>query len=191
MQEEQGLHSFVPIAVAKAKETIIPDHKLTWPQIDKATHRLLQMKECGWEADQVNVHLQFWRNLSVHKWHHNAEDAARQALIVYQATYRRRWHDTLGTTLSFNLKYLDKEALMKIKFKITSKASHRHYKPSQRGEYHLTQHFVTHDSLHRNNFIFPTHPIIYPYPHSTGLHAPQPPLVQTHYTALQYMAPWP
>ncbi|KIJ09014.1 hypothetical protein PAXINDRAFT_88067 [Paxillus involutus ATCC 200175] len=122
LQDEQGLHSFVPIAAAKAKETVIPDHELTWPQIDEATFCLLQaMKECGWEEDRVNAHLQFWMNLSVHEWRHDPEDAARQALIVYQAMYRRRWHDTLGTLSSFNLKYLDEEALIKIKFKITSK----------------------------------------------------------------------
>ncbi|KIJ09536.1 hypothetical protein PAXINDRAFT_55044, partial [Paxillus involutus ATCC 200175] len=115
LQDEQGLHSFVPIAAAKAKESVIPDHELTWPQIDEATHRLLQaMKECGWEEDCVGAHLQFWMNLSAHEWRHDPEDAAHQALIVYQATYRRRWHDTLGTASSFNLKYLDEEALIKI-----------------------------------------------------------------------------
>ncbi|KIJ09979.1 hypothetical protein PAXINDRAFT_43714, partial [Paxillus involutus ATCC 200175] len=51
LQDKQGLHSFVPIATAKAKETDIPDHELMWLQIDEATHHLLQaMKECGWEA---------------------------------------------------------------------------------------------------------------------------------------------
>ena len=60
-------------------------------------------------------------NLSAHEWQHNTDDAARQALILYQATYRRRWHDTLGTPSSFNLKYVDEEALTKFKFKITSK----------------------------------------------------------------------
>ncbi|KIK85603.1 hypothetical protein PAXRUDRAFT_14508 [Paxillus rubicundulus Ve08.2h10] len=35
LQDEQGLHSFVPIAVAKAKETVIPDHELMWPQIHR------------------------------------------------------------------------------------------------------------------------------------------------------------
>jgi hypothetical protein len=74
LQDEQGLHSFVPIAVAKAKETVIPDHKLTWPQIDEATHRLLQaMKENGWEVDCIDAHLQFWMNLSAHEWRHNAK----------------------------------------------------------------------------------------------------------------------
>ncbi|KIJ19755.1 hypothetical protein PAXINDRAFT_68220 [Paxillus involutus ATCC 200175] len=42
MQDKQGLHSFVPVAVAKAKETVIPDHELTWSQIDEATHGMLQ-----------------------------------------------------------------------------------------------------------------------------------------------------
>ena len=122
IQDDQGLHTFVPISAAKAKETMIPDHELTWPQIDEATHRMLQsMKECGWGVDRTDAHLHFWMNLSAHEWRHDADDAACQALILYQATYRRRWHDTLGTPSSFNLKYVDEEALTKFKFKITSK----------------------------------------------------------------------
>ena len=82
---------------------------------------LQAMKECGWGADQTDAHLHFWMNLSAHEWRHDAEDAARQALILYQATYHRRWHDALGTPSSFNLKYIDEEALNKFKFKITSR----------------------------------------------------------------------
>ncbi|KIK80361.1 hypothetical protein PAXRUDRAFT_158899 [Paxillus rubicundulus Ve08.2h10] len=29
MQDEQGLHLFIPFAMGKAKETVIPDHELT------------------------------------------------------------------------------------------------------------------------------------------------------------------
>ena len=76
---------------------------------------LQAMKECSWGADRTDAHLHFWMNLSTHEWRHDAEDATRQA------TYRRRWHDALGTPSSFNLKHIDKEALNKIKFKITSR----------------------------------------------------------------------
>ncbi|KIK85602.1 hypothetical protein PAXRUDRAFT_152667, partial [Paxillus rubicundulus Ve08.2h10] len=88
----------------------------------EATHCLLQAtKECGWEADCVDVHLHFWMNLSTHEWQHDAKGAACQALIIYQATYQRRWYNTLRTTSPFNLKYLNEEVLINIKFKITSK----------------------------------------------------------------------
>ncbi|KIK78581.1 hypothetical protein PAXRUDRAFT_71354, partial [Paxillus rubicundulus Ve08.2h10] len=66
-----------------------------------------------WEEDCISIHLQFWMNLSTHEWWNDPEDAACQTLIIYQATYQI-WHDMLGTTSSFNLKYLDKEALIKI-----------------------------------------------------------------------------
>ncbi|KIK80817.1 hypothetical protein PAXRUDRAFT_157631, partial [Paxillus rubicundulus Ve08.2h10] len=122
MQDEQGLHSFIPIAAAKAKDTIIPDHELTWVQIDEATHRLLQaMAECGWGPEHLDAHLNFWMGLSAHEWCHDPKDTAWQALIFYQDAYCKRWHNTLGMPVSFNLKYIDEEALIKIKFKITSK----------------------------------------------------------------------
>ncbi|KIK80287.1 hypothetical protein PAXRUDRAFT_101128, partial [Paxillus rubicundulus Ve08.2h10] len=115
MQDEQGLHSFIPITIAKAKDTIIPDHELTWVQIDEATHCLLQaMTECGWGPEHLNAHLNFWMGLSAHEWHHDPEDAAQQVLVFYQDAYHKRWHNTLGTPASFNLKYIDEEALIKI-----------------------------------------------------------------------------
>lgn len=76
-QDEHGVHSFIPISAAKAKEDITPNHELTWLQIDKATHCMLQaMKECGWGNDHTDTHLHFWMNLSTHEWCHDPEDAA-------------------------------------------------------------------------------------------------------------------
>ncbi|KAF9231163.1 hypothetical protein BU15DRAFT_16354, partial [Melanogaster broomeanus] len=40
--DENGHHSFIPIAAAKVKDSIIPDKDLTWVEFDEAAPRLLQ-----------------------------------------------------------------------------------------------------------------------------------------------------
>jgi len=119
MPDENGTHSFVPIAAAKAKQAIVPDKDLSWNQIDEALHRMLQaMKDAKWPAERVQDTLKFWMNLATHEWRHDPDETAQQALIIYQATYRRRWHDSLGTASSFNLRFINQEALVRIKAKI-------------------------------------------------------------------------
>ncbi|KAF8439451.1 hypothetical protein L210DRAFT_3646226 [Boletus edulis BED1] len=119
LPDEQGLHSFVPITTAKAKQSIIENCDLTWTQIDEATHHMIQaMKEAEWPEEHIQALFGFWMNLGMHDWRHDVDESAHQALIIYQATYHRCWQDTLGTTSSFNLKHIDQEALMRIKVKI-------------------------------------------------------------------------
>ena len=49
-QDDHRLHLFVPVAAARAKQSVVEDKDLTWAQIDEATHHMLQaMKENGWD----------------------------------------------------------------------------------------------------------------------------------------------
>ena len=122
-QDDHGLHSFVPVAAARAKQSVVEDKDLTWAQIDEATHHMLQaMKENGWDQKRLESHLGFWMALGVHEWRHDSEEMSRKALIVYQATAWRRWHDMLGTAHSFNLKYINEELLSKIWRELMHKA---------------------------------------------------------------------
>ena len=122
-QDDHRLHLFVPVAAARAKQSVVKDKDLTWAQVDKATHRMLQaMKENGWDQKRLESHMGFWMALRAHEWRHNSEETSRKALIVYQATARRQWHDTLGTAHSFNLKYINKDLLSKIQRELAHKA---------------------------------------------------------------------
>jgi hypothetical protein len=125
-------------------------------------------------------------NLSTNKWQHDLKGAAHQALIIHQAMYQRRWCNMLGTASSINFKYINKEALIKIKFKINQQASHHHHKPSQRDVYlfHLTFHYTQLTS--QNTLHFPLHLKLFHSPHSIGLHAQQLPLVRTHFCHAAY-----
>ncbi|KIK79509.1 hypothetical protein PAXRUDRAFT_87766, partial [Paxillus rubicundulus Ve08.2h10] len=123
-KDDNGHHSFIPIAAAKAKETIIPDKDLTWAEIDKATpHLLLEMKENGWDEERVQSHLQFLMALSAHKYRHDADEYGKRALIIYQDIVRRCWHNLLGTTQSFNLVPIDKGMIKEIRDKLLYKAN--------------------------------------------------------------------
>lgn len=81
---------------------------------------LQAIKKAEWLQDHITVMLQFWINLGMHKWYHDADGSTCQALIIYQAMYCHRWHDTLGMTSSFNLKHIDQDTLICIKAKINN-----------------------------------------------------------------------
>ena len=187
-QDNQGLHSFVPVAAARAKQLVIEDKDLTWPQIDEAMHRILQaMKENGWDQKRLESHLGFWMALGAHEWRHDAEETSRKALIIYQATARRRWHDMLGTAHSFNLKYINEELLSKIRRELTHKAhnwaikqanevSPQNYRAlsPQLSSFYSQKPSLIHHTLH--HFTRP------------GF-TPQCPWDRTHYTATLHVAP--
>jgi len=55
-QDDHGMHSFILVAAARAKQSVIEDKDLTWTQIDKAMHCMLQaMKENGWDQKWLDV----------------------------------------------------------------------------------------------------------------------------------------
>ena len=119
VQDDQGMHSFIPIASAKAKQGIIDNKDLTWHQIDEATHRIIQaMRDCGWNEPCVQTHVKFWMALGSHVWCHHHHERRKKALIQYQAVARRCWHDILGTANSFSLKYIQQAVLDDIRTEI-------------------------------------------------------------------------
>lgn len=114
-RDGEGLHSFILVAAAKTKDSVIQDKDLTWAQIDEAAPRMLQaMKENGWDDERVQSHLKFWMALSAHGYRHSPDEYGKHALIAYQAFSRRRWHDTLGTTSSFDLQLINEEMITTI-----------------------------------------------------------------------------
>ncbi|KAG9310930.1 hypothetical protein JVU11DRAFT_8803 [Chiua virens] len=121
-RDESGHHSFISIAAAKAKDTVIPDKDLTWAEFDEAAPRLLQaMRENGWDEERVQSHLKLWMDLSAHPFRHDSDEYGKRALIVYQDTARRRWHSLLGTPDSFDLVPVDKGMIKEIRDELLHK----------------------------------------------------------------------
>ncbi|KAF9232441.1 hypothetical protein BU15DRAFT_55021 [Melanogaster broomeanus] len=124
MRNENGHHSFIPIAAAKVKDSIIPDKDLTWVEFDEAAPRLLQaMRENGWDEERVNSHLQMWMALSAHEYRHDADEFSKRALIVYHDIARRRWHLLLGMPQSFDLVPIDRGMIKEIRDDLLHKAN--------------------------------------------------------------------
>ncbi|KAF8550563.1 hypothetical protein OG21DRAFT_1487675 [Imleria badia] len=185
--DEKGLHLFVPLASARAKQSVIEDHDLTWPQIDEATHHMIQaMKEADWPEERIQALFGFWMNLSTHEWRHDADESACQALITYEATFRRWWHNMLGTTSSFNLKHIDQEALVRIKARIVDQkyqATEKHAREASPTSPPLTNKQLTYPPNLPPCHI-PSLPSIPYMLHTTRLsYTPNPPVDWTHYTA--------
>jgi hypothetical protein len=99
-----------------------PHKDLTWVEVDEAAPRLLQaMRENGWDGERIQSHLQFWMALGSHEYRHDSDEFGKRALIVYQDTARRRWHNLLGTPQSFDLVPIDKGMIKEIRDKLLHK----------------------------------------------------------------------
>ncbi|KAI6144649.1 hypothetical protein BKA82DRAFT_4358426 [Pisolithus tinctorius] len=123
LQTGDGLHSFVPLALAWAKGTITRDEDLTWEEFSEAAHGLANaMKENNWEADNISNHVKFWLALENHPWRHGHCEISKRALLVYQARVCRRWHDMLDTEQSFNIVHINNVLLVWIRDKLVHSA---------------------------------------------------------------------
>ena len=177
-QDDHGLHLFIPVAAARAKQSVVEDMDLTWAQINEAMHRMLQaMKENGWDQKRLESHLGFWMALGAHEWRHDSKETSRKALIVYQATVRRRWHDTLGTAHSFNLKYINEELLSKIRRELTHKAHNWAIKQANEVSAHNNRTLIAAE------FLTNVHRTIYLHDCTPYGYTPRRPWGRTHYTA--------
>ncbi|KAL4063016.1 hypothetical protein V8B97DRAFT_2026537 [Scleroderma yunnanense] len=78
---------------------------------DAQTTSHASMKENSWE-----------KTLGMHKWYQDPDKISKHALIIYQATIQKRWHDILGIPYTFNLKYLNDELLSRIRSDLIHKA---------------------------------------------------------------------
>ncbi|KAG6376558.1 hypothetical protein JVT61DRAFT_1534 [Boletus reticuloceps] len=124
MRDEDGQHAFVPVTTSKFKDTVIPDKDLTWAEFDEAAPRLIQaMRESSWEEEHVQSHLNMWLKLSGHPYRHDPDKYGKRALIVYQDTTRRRWHNLLGTPESFDLVLISMEMIKEIRDDLLHKSN--------------------------------------------------------------------
>ncbi|KAG6372007.1 hypothetical protein JVT61DRAFT_8702 [Boletus reticuloceps] len=123
-RDEDGQHAFVPVTASKFKDTVIPDKDLTWAEFDEAAPRLIQaMRESSWEEERVQSHLSMWLKLSGHPYRHDPDEYGKRALIVYQDTARRRWHNLLGTPESFDLVPISMEMIKEIRDDLLHKSN--------------------------------------------------------------------
>jgi len=110
---ETGL-TLQQVKATRASRNVIPDEALSWEQITIARHNMLKAA-ASWPDEHRQVLANFFMNLESL----SAEGSHPRALILYQATARRRWHGTLkGLGDRFNLANISKPLLLSLENKI-------------------------------------------------------------------------
>ncbi|KAI6027163.1 hypothetical protein EDC04DRAFT_2573124 [Pisolithus marmoratus] len=116
LQTSNSLHSFVPLATAKAKWSVMKDKDLSWEEFSEAAHCLATaMRENNWPKERIDSHIKFWLALESHPWRHGICEISKWALLAYQAQVRHKWHDTLATPHSFNIAHINTTLLTQIR----------------------------------------------------------------------------
>ncbi|KAI6001743.1 hypothetical protein EDC04DRAFT_2611961 [Pisolithus marmoratus] len=123
LQTSNSLHSFIPLATAQAKGSVMKDEDLSWEEFSEAAHHLATtMKENNWPKERIDSHIKFWLALKSHPWRHSICEISKQALLAYQAQVRCKWHDTLATPHSFNIAHINTTLLTQIRDKLVHAA---------------------------------------------------------------------
>jgi hypothetical protein len=100
-----------PVKALRTSRNVISDEALSWEQIATARHNLLDAKS-GWPEKHRLALAKIFMNLEVPK----AAGSNPLALILYQASARRRWHETFkGLSAPFNLANISKPLLLTLK----------------------------------------------------------------------------
>ena len=113
LRTDSGL-AFQQIKASRASRNVISDEALTWEQIMTARHNILDAAGVWPEKHRLAL-AGFYMNLEALK----ATGSNSRALILYQATARRRWHSTLkGSGTAFNLSIINETLLLKLENQI-------------------------------------------------------------------------
>ncbi|THH08017.1 hypothetical protein EW146_g9122 [Bondarzewia mesenterica] len=87
------------------------DNELTWEQYDHAWLILYQrVMIAGWPEAHVSSLLHFFSEINSHRYRARLPYGPR-ALLMYQATVRRAWHDELARGRGFNISLINEKLL--------------------------------------------------------------------------------
>jgi hypothetical protein len=112
-----SLHSWVPAVVIKDPKAapVVKDENLSWEEFNEAAPRMITMMRMhDWPTNQVDMHIQFWSALQVHRWHHSPDQLKQKALLLYQSQQRQHWHWTIGTAQSWSLEELNQDLILEV-----------------------------------------------------------------------------
>ncbi|KAH9924513.1 uncharacterized protein B0H18DRAFT_877772 [Fomitopsis serialis] len=112
-ENSDGTTTLVQGATLRQGKSVIPDCELTWAQLREAVTRLIPaMQRARWAPARVEMLALFWGNLETHDFQQSIDPIDVQALVVYQAEQRMRWHQAIvGDGGGWNLSILSEEAL--------------------------------------------------------------------------------
>ncbi|KDQ07266.1 hypothetical protein BOTBODRAFT_70511, partial [Botryobasidium botryosum FD-172 SS1] len=102
-----------PVNSVRASRNAIPDEQLTWRQFELGHYRFIDLiKQHKWPPSNIQMLANFFSQIqySTHRSLPNGE----RALLIYQATTRREWHEALDRDEGFNLDGINETRLAAI-----------------------------------------------------------------------------
>ncbi|KDQ18960.1 hypothetical protein BOTBODRAFT_93004, partial [Botryobasidium botryosum FD-172 SS1] len=102
-----------PVDSVRASRNAIPDEQLTWRQFELGHYRLIDLiKQYKWPPRNIQMLVTFFSQIqySTRRSLLNGE----RALLIYQATTRREWHEALDRDEGFNLDGINEARLAAI-----------------------------------------------------------------------------
>ncbi|KAI9574137.1 hypothetical protein HD554DRAFT_2165639 [Boletus coccyginus] len=91
---------------------LIANEDLAWEDFLEATpHIVISMRDNNWADDRIQMFVDFWTAIHRHPWRHASDRFSQQALRIYQAQQRRKWHLAAGTSHSWSLAKINQDVL--------------------------------------------------------------------------------
>ena len=104
----------------------VADEDISWEDFLEATPRIIvSMKDNDWAEDRVQMFVNFWTAIHGHPWRHASDRFSQQALRVYQAQQRRKWHLAAGTAHSWSLAKINQDVLQETRDAIIADSHQR------------------------------------------------------------------
>ncbi|KAJ7189949.1 hypothetical protein GGX14DRAFT_382681 [Mycena pura] len=98
---------------ASAHKNMPRDSELSWNHFSLAHNRYTrELQNAGWPQTHIQIQTMFFHNLETHPFRERKH--GQKILLTYADRMRRLWFDRLGTSRSFNLEIITKEALAEI-----------------------------------------------------------------------------
>jgi len=105
-----GFIALKPVAFFRASKNVIKDKDLSWRQMTMGKNSMLHhMSKLGWPEKHINALAHFFFALEDHPMQMRPD--GNRILIIFQATVRHEWHDTLDCNEGFNIARINPDTL--------------------------------------------------------------------------------
>ncbi|KAI0667144.1 hypothetical protein C8Q78DRAFT_389394 [Trametes maxima] len=111
---EKGGSSLTLSSAAQASKDARNDAELSWEEVMQARGPFMEwLEKMGWPGEYIEMHATFFWRLDTHEM--RSQKGGTDALVRYQAKYRREWHLSLKNKEPFNLSIINEDGLARIR----------------------------------------------------------------------------
>ncbi|KAI0667425.1 hypothetical protein C8Q78DRAFT_948157, partial [Trametes maxima] len=111
---ERGGSSLMLAPAAQASKDARDDAELSWEEVMQARGPYMEwLEKLGWPEQYIKMHATFFWRLDTHEI--RSQKGGTDALVRYQAQYRREWHLSLENKDAFDLSAINEDGLAKIR----------------------------------------------------------------------------